>query len=185
CSEKTITDPSTKIDMENVSDISSDMIIIHAMNDEMDRGNHDFFDKEIVVQPRYYEKYPINRGDIIIYKNDMNDEFDGITRVIALEGEKVKIATAQFFINGKKLDTFYGRAHDLGQDLNEMKKELEEGDFEAPHLEQNVKNAVGYYQNLNEDEITVPEGYVYVMGDNWFRSFTRGVISKEKIKGKV
>ncbi|MBS4195793.1 hypothetical protein KHA97_12060 [Bacillus sp. FJAT-49870] len=52
-----------------------------------------------------------------MYKGDWDEDFDGMTRVIALEGEKVKISTAQFYIDGKKLDTFYGRAHDLGMDF--------------------------------------------------------------------
>lgn len=185
CSGKTLTDPTTKIDVEVVSDITSDMIVIHAMNDEMDRGNLDFFDKDIVVEPRYYDKHPIKRGEIITYKGDWDEGIDGITRVIAFEGDNVKISTAQFYINGKKLDTFYGRAHRLGKDLNQLKNELEKGDFEASHIEQNVKNMVEYFQDISEEEITVPEGFVYVTGDDWFRSGTMGVLPIENITGKL
>jgi signal peptidase I len=131
CSEKTIeviTDSDTKIDVGKVQNITLDMIIVHPMYDEMDRGNHDFYDKDVVVDTKYYEVNQIERGDIIAYTKD-NNNFHGVTRVIALPGEKVKIVKGQFYINGKKLDTFYGRAHRVGLDLDALRKRLEQGTF--------------------------------------------------------
>ncbi|MFE7064962.1 signal peptidase I [Sutcliffiella sp. NPDC057660] len=183
CSEQTtdvITDQQTGLEMEQVSNITSDMRIIYAKNDEMDRGNHDFFDKEIVVENRYYEENQIKRGDIVSYKKD-----EGFTRIIALEGEKVKISNAQIYINGKRLDSFYGRGHRLGMDLNELKNKLKQGDFEEPYIEQNVKNQIEFLESINEEEIMVPKGHVYVIGDDWFRTGIMGILPKENMTGKV
>jgi signal peptidase I len=70
-------------------------------------------------------------------------------------------------------------------DLDALKKRLEQGNFDRTNTEQNVKNMIDYFENRNEKEITVPEGHVYVMGDDWFRSSIIGPLSKEKIIGRV
>lgn len=187
CSEQTITEsitnPNHKPEVPIVETITSDMIVIHTKDDGMDRGNHDFFDKDVVVDTKYYQNNPIVRGEMIAVKE--KDGYHRVIRVIALAGEKVKVEKGQFYINGKKLDTFYGKAHRMGLDLEKLKKMLEEGNYGALESRQNVENNVNGFENTNIEEITVPESNVYVTGDDWGRSQYMGVLETEKIAGKV
>ncbi|MGG0718124.1 signal peptidase I [Robertmurraya massiliosenegalensis] len=177
-----ITDPDTKIDVEKVQNVTSDMIIIHPMYDDMDRGNHDFYDKDVVVDTKYYGANQIHRGDIIAYKKD---NFKGVTRIIALPGEKIKIVKGQFFINGKILDSFYGRAHRLGLDVEELKSLINKGKYDNLQAKTNIESSINNFENTNEKEIEVPEGYVYIMGDDWLRTSMRGLLPTKEIIGKV
>lgn len=197
CSEQsieTITDSHTKDEVPIIETITSDMIVIHPMNDAMDRGNHDFFNKDVVVDTKYYEENELERGDIIHFElpkkqaeqqQSYGGKTDSLTRVIALAGEKVKNEKGQFHINGKKLDTFYGKAHRLGLDLEELKQMLKEGNYGDLQSKQNVESNVKGFENTNVEEITVPENHVYVIGDDWFRTTYMGLLPKENIRGKV
>jgi signal peptidase I len=188
CSEKTmetINDPDTKPQVEKVQTITSDMIVIHYMADTMDRGNHDFFDKDVVIDTKHYQQKQFKRGDIVALKRE--DGYHSLYRVVGLPNERVKIEKGQIFIDGKKLGTFYGRYHHAGMDLDAYKKLLETSDFsfrKGPNGKQYVENHIKYIEELNEDEVTVSEGYVFLIGDDWNRS---GTIMKpqEDIIGKV
>jgi signal peptidase I len=191
-SNSTISDIATKptINILNKSELAPDQIIFRNSYDNMDRGNHDLAN-ESVVDLKYYDRHPINRGDIVYYqppdelKERMGD-YD-ISRVIGLPGEKVKIEKGQVYINGMLLNAFYGRAHRLGFDLIGLKKALERSDLEE-RIRKNIENQVSIMQNATLKEIEIPENAVFLVGDDWFRSNDSrgfGPISMESIKGKV
>ncbi|WP_397330379.1 S26 family signal peptidase [Paenibacillus lautus] len=73
-----------------------------------------------------------------------------------LPGEKVKIEKGQIYINGKLLDTFYGRAHRLGSDIDSLKQSLENIDLKD-HIRKNIENIVNYFEELTMKEIEIPE----------------------------
>jgi signal peptidase I len=81
-----------------------------------------------------------------------------IKRVIGLPGEHVQIADGKVYINGEELD--------------------------EPYLQDNVTTeATGVFE-----DIVVPEGYIFVMGDNRSQSTDSrkfGCIPIDKIEGKV
>ena len=155
----------------------------------MDRGNHDFVG-QIAIDLKYYNEHAISRGDIVYFKNPETRKNLGeysISRVIGLPGEKVKIEKGQIYINGKLLDTFYGRAHRLGHDLDSLKKSLESTDLEE-HIRENIENAVNYFQQLIMKEIEISENSVYLVDDDWFRSIDSrlfGSLPTDNIEGKV
>jgi signal peptidase I len=181
CTEQTMTDPYTNPIVEKVKE-EAQMMVIRAMYDGMDRGTHDFFQKQIVIDPTYYAQNSFSRGDILFFENQ-ETENKSILRIIALPREKVIIKKGQIYINGKKLDTFYGRAHRLGKNSDELKQLLEKG-FKEDRIKQNVKNAIHSLENADMDEIRIPEGHVFVQGDDWMRG-SHGMVPIEKIIGKV
>lgn len=103
----------------------------------------------------------VDRFDIIVFKSPISDEYH-IKRVIGLGGDTVEMKDDRLFINGEEYDEPY---------LHEAKKELLPG------------------QKMTEDfKISVPEGSLFVMGDNRQRSRdsrSYGTISEESILGEA
>lgn len=79
------------------------------------------------------------RGDIVIFKSPGNKEIDYIKRVIGLPGERVKLEKSAFYINDEKLEETY-----IGPDVFI---------FGGSFLQEG-------------QEIVVPEGKYFVVGDN-------------------
>jgi len=131
-------------------------------------GNLHDGDRMVVWSLNYKPK----RGDIVVLKNSMTNERYWIKRVIALEGETVSIDydTDTIYVNDEKLPEPYMENHCLcdycvGQNGYDMKDH-------------------GYKIN----ELTVPEGCVFVMGDNRNHSSDGreiGPVSVNDILGKA
>ncbi|NIK76502.1 signal peptidase I [Paenibacillus castaneae] len=66
--------------------------------------------QEVLVDYDYYDKNEVSRGDIVVFKtkNNINQDTD-IARIVGLPGETIIIKKGQVYINGNKLDTFYGK----------------------------------------------------------------------------
>lgn len=181
---QSVTDEDTTSETPVIHGDKDYYITVYYGYDDMDRGNHDYFNKDVVVDAKHYEANKLKRGDIIAYKENPNVE-ESLIRVIGLPGEKVKIEKGQIYIDDKILDTFYGRAHRAGKDLYELKEELKRGDLEDSRIKQNVKSMIDYFETFHEKEIIVPEGQVYVIGDDWFRTHMIGLLPTDKVVGKV
>ena len=100
----------------------------------------------------------LKRGDIIVFKSPEDDR-QLIKRLIAFEGDKVEIKDGKVYVNGEVF-------------LTGLPQEPETPQGSAPEY----------------DSLTVPEGCVYVLGDN--RPFSLdstefGPIEKKWIKGRA
>ena len=100
-----------------------------------------------------------DRFDIIVFHAPENKDY--IKRVIGLPGETIEYKDDTLFVNGKAYEEQY---------LTEYKKEVIDGPLTEPL------------------KITVPEGELFVMGDN--RRFSKdsrhiGTISMDEVLGKT
>jgi len=154
----------------------------------MVRQNLEFSSNKVVVNPSYYDDHEFKRGDIIYYEipgEAIVDEFqqkEDIIRVIALEGEKISIRNGQIYVNGSKLNAFYGKLLAYGLD----KKQYSKKDY--PGCDEECRKSYKEYFETEVTEITIPEGHIYVLGDNSLRSIGSlnfGPLSKSLVKGKV
>src|ERR1044072_4178603 len=121
------------------------------------------------VRIPFLEKYLVEfgapaRGDVIvfIYPEDRSKDF--IKRVIGVAGDNVEIRNKKIFINGKAVEDshahFEGYDPQLGGTVN--------GDNYGPKV--------------------VPEGHVFVMGDNRDRSYDSrfwGYVPLSEVRGKA
>nr|WP_033542409.1 signal peptidase I [Planococcus sp. CAU13] len=105
----------------------------------------------------------IKRFDMIVFK--VNDDKNYLKRVIGIPGDTVEVTDDQLYINGDQA--------------------------EEPYLEENRKLAKHLgYDRLTEDfqELTVPPGYYFVLGDNRLNSVDSrmlGFINEDSVIGEV
>ncbi|SEC43303.1 signal peptidase I [Paenibacillus sp. GP183] len=195
CTQEPLRDNETKQDINKVRSTEGMNVYQHGY-DNMDRGHHEFDGVDIVVDQTYYKTHSVQRGDIIYYRNPklanskMNLSENEISRVVALPGEKFRIDKGQIYIDGRQLDSFYGQAHRLGMNVNELIETSNRSEI-TDNIRNNFKGNAKWIQesdDSNKKEIQVPNGQYYIIGDDWFRSADSrhfGTISKESILGKV
>lgn len=99
-------------------------------------------------------------GDVIVFKAPNELERDFIKRVIGVEGDRVSVKDGQVYLNGELLD-------------------------ETKYLKPSVKTYGGSFLQEGE-EVLVPEGYFFVLGDN--RSYSSdsrewGFVPKNNVIG--
>lgn len=106
-----------------------------------------------------YPFHPPQRGDIVVLHPPVNQGKPYIKRVIALPGETIAIRDGGVYINGARIS--------------------------EPYLD---GIATSWGGSIGHDEVTIPDGHVFVMGDNRnnstdSRSF--GTIEIDEIIGKA
>jgi signal peptidase I len=120
-------------------------------------------------------------GDIVIPVHPERDE-DYIKRVVGRPGDRFEVRNGQIILNGVPVPQKVEPPVDIPVDLNstcndypEMKTTLPSGErvCEMPILRETLPNGATYRiidhldQGLdNYPEIVIPEGHVFVMGDN-------------------
>lgn len=140
--------------------ISNYIVEGESMMPTLEDGN------KLIVNKMSYQIGELNRFDVIVFHH--NEEEDFVKRIIGLPGDKVDYINDELYINGKKVDEPYlekYREEALGTKLT--------GDFSLIEL---------------TGEETVPEGKLFVLGDNRLGSWDGrhfGFISIEQVVGKV
>ncbi len=87
------------------------------------------------------------RNDVVVFKYPKNPKQDYIKRVIAIEGDEVKIVDKKVFVNGKPFEDLHG-----------------------VHLDSNILPAGGQPRD-NFGPVKIPENSLFVMGDNRDNSY--------------
>ncbi len=98
------------------------------------------------------------QGDIVIFKFPGDEKTDYIKRCIAVEGQVVEVRDMQVFVDGKPVDEPY-----------------------CKHIHKDLKRK-GY------GPVTVPDGSIFVMGDNRDNSYDSrfwGPLDKRLLRGKA
>jgi len=129
-----------------------------------------FQDNRVLVNKLSYRLHDIHRGDVVVFDRitvdgELVQHDDLIKRVIALPGEKISITDCKVSINGKLLNEPYLNDYDLAQPLLEDK-------CRVPTME----------------ETLIPNGQLFVMGDNRPQSFDSrmfGPIEQNLVVGRA
>lgn len=130
-----------------------------------------------------------NRGDVVVFKFPQDNKTDYIKRIIGLPGDKVKLVDGRLYINGIQVER---------NEIEDFVIRDSKGNAERYHqyvetLPEGVKHKIlEVSDNENEDnvpELTVPQGYYFVMGDNRDRSddsrVNVGFVPFENLVGKA
>ena len=185
-----------------IVEVHDSLFTIDYSLENMDSGRYEYVTTnmryKIIIDP---EISSFRRGDVIYYntpkyingllgiKNKKNSikESLGInidisknqfSRIVGLPGETIKIVKGQVYINEKKLETFYSYPSVAGMNKTEYLKI-------ADHRKSTLKTN-SFDESM--DTILIPEGTVFILGDQWWRSFDSrlfGPIPLDTILGKV
>jgi len=129
-----------------------------SMAPALEKGDH-----LIARMKRYVDRLP-GRGDVVIFPLRIDRSKDFIKRIIGLPGEAIQIKDKVVFINAQRLDDPWG---------NRLDKRI------LPH---------DTSPRDNYGPVSIPEGSVFVMGDNRDLSLDSrfwGFIDIKDIRGKV
>lgn len=116
-----------------------------------------------IVGTRFLSFFEPERGDIIVFVYPEDRDKDFIKRIVGVPGDVIEIRQKQLYRNGKQVDR-------SSEPYAQYMKGVEPG----------VRDNFG--------PVTVPEGHVFVMGDNRDHSFDSrfwGFVPYEDIKGKA
>ncbi len=128
----------------------------------------------------------LQRGDIIVFKFPYQDHPHFVKRVIGLPGDHLKVVDQQVYINGKPLNEPYV-VHDstFGNDpLNYSFPPVGNQIFLSP-VQPEWAHELGKY--VQGDEIVVPAGKYFAMGDNRDHSLDSrywGFVDRDAIMGR-
>jgi len=184
--QKSIIDVQTVPEIPIV-EVAPNMITVEYAIDNMDKGNHDYetigTGKRIVMDPGVSS---YQRGDVIYFSSpkysngnpNLNLAGHYISRVVALSGERIEIREGQVYIDEMKLESFYSNPTVRG-----MNKEKY---FETVDSQNSYMTEEDFEESM--ESILVPEGAVFVLGDQWWRSIDSrhfGPLSLGHVEGEV
>lgn len=115
----------------------------------------------ILTNKLAYRLGTFQKGDVVVFDSTANPDIDFIKRIIATEGDRVRVESGQVYVNDEPI--------------------------EEPYLDVTTSTFDGGYMTEGE-EIIVPVDHLFVMGDNRPRSSDSrsfGPIHKTQIIGKV
>jgi signal peptidase I len=138
----------------------------------------------------WYEKFlpyrPLERGDIIVFKYPYQDHTHYVKRVIGLPGDHLKLVDQRVFVNGTPLNEPYV-VHDpaAGYDpLNYAFPPVGSQLYSAPVLPEWAREIKKHIQG---DQIVVPPGKYFAMGDNRDHSSDSrywGFVDRDAVMGR-
>ena len=117
-----------------------------------------------VLHTKLLEKNLPERGDIMVFRWPPNPSFNFIKRVIGLPGDKISYIHKELFVNGQKIPQEYFQ--------NNTAFDESGNEWQAIEKQENLLG-VKHHIYIDEaksshdfQEISVPEGMYFVMGDN-------------------
>ena len=111
------------------------------------------------------------RDDVIVFVYPKDETKDFIKRVVAVEGDQVRIRDKQLFVNGEADENAYAQYANPGRVI--------------PGLRDNYPQPL---PNGSVEPVTVPPGKLFVMGDNRDHSHDSrfwGFVDVQAVKGKA
>lgn len=128
------------------------------------------------------------RGDIIVFRYPRAEEVNYIKRVVAIAGDTIRVENNQIFLNGEAQPFEFQQRTDFVNSAcaTAKTKQYLETIGGVKHEALTAASLGGPLEDMRER--TIPEGHVFVMGDN--RDYSEdsrrwGLVRDDQIKGKA
>lgn len=188
--ERVIRDDDNTPDVPYVTKRDGDRTFVYGYDAMAYRGVQYAELDPIVYDPAYYGRQPFARGEIVYFRNPAKIQemlpSKNIARIVGLPGEEIEIVGGQVYINGARLDAFYGQAHDVGKNRAEYIAFFKERPRQCD--ESCVEGILRDYFDLTIQPVTLDADELFVLGDNWPRAIDSksfGPLQAEDVLGKV
>ena len=148
----------------------------YLLVDKLHFGHDGFWGKAMPYQK-------VNRGDIVVFHYPVHPSDHFVKRVVAVPGDRLRMINRRVYVNGALVPepyVHYSRPHDNFRD-------------EFPKLDMSVvPSLTGSWwlqmqKLIEDDQLIVPEGNYFVMGDNRDDSYDSrywGFVPQENIVGR-
>jgi signal peptidase I len=154
-------------------------------------GDHLLVNKFIVGgHGAWYEKFlpyrVLERGDIIVFKYPYQDHQHFVKRVIGLPGDHLKLVDQQVYVNGKLLNEPYA-VHDPSAPYDPLNYNFPPHGVQMFSSPVQLEWAHEIKKYVVGNEIIVPPGKYFAMGDNRDRSSDSrywGFVDRDAIMGR-
>ena len=127
----------------------------------------------------------VRRGDIIIFKFPYPPHIHYVKRVVAVPGDQLKIVNRQIFINGEPVEESY-KQHIRSFGTGDFRDDFPPA--ETPFLDPEFQEwFTEMARNVEGDELVLPPGKYFAMGDNRDNSQDSrywGWVDRKNIVGK-
>ena len=137
----------------------------------------------------WYEKLlpyrPILHGDVIVFKFPFDDHPHYVKRVIGLPGDRIRIVDDEVYLNGQKLAESYVVHDPSGEDP--AVNNFPPTDQRVVQVGLRPEWAAQIMRYVKGDELVVPPGHYFVMGDNRDRSWDSrywGFVDQRAVMGR-
>ncbi|MBR6327245.1 MAG: signal peptidase I [Alphaproteobacteria bacterium] len=141
------------------------------------------------IKGRIWESLP-KRGDIVVFKYPKDNRTDYIKRVVGLPGDTIQVSRGRLYINGKKVEREYKGKYVLNEYVVRPETYQEYVETLPEGLKHRILELSDYENKIdNTEQYVIPEGHVFVMGDNRDRSDDSrvhvGFVPVENLVGKA
>jgi len=127
--------------------------------------------------------HPIQRQDIIVFRYPVNPRQHFVKRVVALPGDRVRLINKHVYVNGVRQDDDYATFNWAQRD--KFRDNFPDGGFYGDKI--SAKWFLQAQKLLEDNELIVPEGSFFVLGDNRDDSYDSrywGFVPAENIVGR-
>jgi signal peptidase I len=170
-----------------------------SMEDNLLVGDHLLVNKFVYGRPeswlsRLLPAREIKRGDVIVFKYPEDLSKNYVKRTIGLPGDRIQIVNQRISLNGQLLEEPYIFHKDVGRnnlpirDNFPLPKQLL-ARFADYQQNKDIFDSFLYYKDYTQgDEVVVPPGYYFAMGDNRDNSADSrywGFVPRKNIVGRA
>ena len=129
------------------------------------------------------------QGDVVVFKFPKDNRTDFIKRIIGMPGDRIKLENGRLFVNGKMLERVEGENFVLRNPFGHAERYHQYTETLPNGVKHSILEISDEEREDNFEEVTVPEGSLFVMGDNRDRSddsrVSVGFVPMENLVGKA